>query len=126
MEPTLDEIREELAAIHDKLLALPEDDFAARSELRERQTQLRQRSYELAEGLPLHDKEALLAAYKRLEVVRDRMLEERLSVSGEGAGDAGIDNMFLNAINRAIDSGAGFDEVEARMAEIIQQLKSAD
>ncbi len=126
MEPTLDQIREELATIHDKLLALPADDFAARSELRERQTQLRQRSYELAEGLPLHDKEALQAAYKRLEAVRDRMLAERLSVSGEGVGDAGIDNIFLNAVNRAIEAGAGYDEVEARMAEIIQQMKSAN
>ena len=126
MEPTLDQVREELAAIHDELLTLATDDFAARSSLRERQTRLRQLSYELAEGLPLHDKAALLAAYRRLEEVRDRMLNERLSVSGESAGDAGIDNIFLNAINRAIESGAGVEDVEARMTEIIKQMKSAN
>jgi hypothetical protein len=125
MEPTLDEVRHELAAIHDELLAIPATDFGRRSELKERQNLLRQKSRELAEGLPLHDAEALKKAFKRLEKVRDRLLEERLNVAGEGMGDAGIDNVFIGAVNRAIESGLGIDEVEARLAEILRQLKSS-
>lgn len=125
MEPTLDDVRHELAAIHDELLSLRADDFARRSELKERQNLLRQKSRALAEGLPLQDAEALKKAFKRLEKVRDRLLDEKLSVAGEGMGDAGIDNVFISAVNRAIESGLGIDEVEARLAEIVRQLKSS-
>lgn len=125
MEQTLDQVREELAAIHDELLALPVDDFGRRSALKERQNELRQKSHTLAEGLPLHDREALKAAFLRLQTVRDRLLDERLAVSGEGAGDAGIDNVFINAVNAAIDSGLGIEEVEKRLQEIVRQMKNS-
>ncbi|MEX1037319.1 MAG: hypothetical protein WDZ96_00520 [Acidimicrobiia bacterium] len=124
MEPTLDEVREELAAIHDELLSLPANDFARRSALKERQQELRKLSHELAEGLPMHDRAILVAEFNRLQQVRDRLLDERLSVSGEGVGDAGIDNMFINAVNRAIESGAGLDDVEKRINQILIQMKS--
>lgn len=125
MDTTLDQVREELAAIHDELLELPVDDFEHRSALRERQNELRQLSHQMTEGLPLHDAKALRTAFLRLEKVRDRLLAERLSVSGEGAGDAGIDNVFIGAVNRAIESGIGIDEIEARLAEILRQMKSS-
>lgn len=125
MDPTLDQVREELAAIHDELLTLPATDFSRRSALKERQQELRKLSHELAEGLQMHDKAILLAEFKRLHQVRDHLLDERLSVSGESAGDAGIDNLFINAVNRAIDSGAGLDEVERRLGKIIVQMKRA-
>jgi len=125
MEPTLDEVREELAAIHDQLLALPVDDFGGRSALKERQQELRQLSHEMAQGLPMHNKEILVAEFKRLHHVRDRLLAERLSVTGEGVGDAGIDNMFITAVNRAIEAGTGLDEVEKRINKILVQMKSA-
>jgi len=126
MEPTLDEVRDELAAIHDELLGLPGDDFDRRAQLRDRQIQLRQKSHELAEGMPLHDKEALTAAFDRLAKERDRLLATRLSFVGEGSGDAGIDNVFIGIVNSAIESGVGIDEIEKRLAEIIQQMKNAN
>lgn len=125
MEPTLDEVRDELAAIHDRLLDLPTDAYAQRAELKDRQNELRQKSHQLAEGLPLHDRDALISAFNRLAKERDRLLATRLSVVGEGAGDAGIDNVFINAVNTAIESGVGIDEIEKRLAEIVQQMKSA-
>jgi hypothetical protein len=67
----------------------------------------------------------LKKAFKRLEKVRDRLLDERLSVAGEAIGDAGIDNVFIGAVNRAIESGLGIDEVEARLAEILRELKNS-
>jgi hypothetical protein len=126
MEPTLDEVREELASIHDELLALPADDFSSRSALKERQQELRKLSHELAEGIQMHDKAILVAEFKRLHKVRDRLIDERLSLSGEGAGDAGIDNLFINAVNRAIAAGAGLDEVEKRISKIIVQMKRGE
>jgi hypothetical protein len=126
MEQTLDEVRDELAAIHDELLSLPPDAFDRRSELKDRQNTLRQKSHELADGLPLHDKASLIAAFDRLAKERDRLLATRLSVSGEGAGDAGIDNVFIGAVNTAIEAGVGIDDIEARLAEILRQMKSAD
>jgi hypothetical protein len=125
MEQTLDQIRDELAAIHDELLELPVDDFSRRSELKDRRNELRQKSRQLAEGLPLHDKAALVAAFQRLEKERDRLLDTRLSVVGEGSGDAGIDNIFIGAVNKAIESGLGIDDIEKRLTEILQQMKSA-
>jgi hypothetical protein len=125
MEPTLDQVREELAAIHDELLELPVDDFGRRSALKDRQQELRQLSHEMAQGLPMHNKEILVAEFKRLHQVRDRLLDERLSVTGEGGGDAGIDNMFINAVNSGIEAGAGLDEVERRINRLIVQMKSA-
>jgi hypothetical protein len=125
MEPTLDQVREELAAIHVELLELPADDFGRRSALEDRQQELRQLSHEMAQGLPMHNKEILVAEFKRLHQDRDRLLDERLSVTSEGVGDAGIDNMFINAVNSAIEGGAGLDEVERRINRLIVQMKSA-
>lgn len=126
MEPTLDQVRDELAAIHDELLELPANDFTRRTELKDRRNTLRQKSHELAEGLPLHDKAALVAAFERLAKERDRLLSARLSVTGEGAGDAGIDNVFIGAVNAAIEAGIGIDDIELRLAEILRQMKSAN
>ena len=50
MEPTLDEVRSELAEIYEELLTLPADDFKRRAELKERQNELRQLSRDLIEG----------------------------------------------------------------------------
>lgn len=125
MEQTLDQVRAELAAIHDELLALPRDDFSRRAELQERRNELRQKSRELAEGLTLHDRAALLAAFNRLQELRDRLVEAHLT-GGDAIGDAGIDNVFLSAVNQAISSGVGIDEIESRLAEIVEQLKSSE
>lgn len=125
MDLTLDQVRQQLAGIHDELLALPPDAFDRRSELKDRQNELRQLSHELAAGLPLQDQQLLKAAFDQLSRVRDRLLDERLSVTGEGAGDAGIDNIFIGAINRAIDAGLGLDDVERRMEEILVKMKNS-
>lgn len=125
MDANLDSVRRELADIHDQLLALPADDFAKRSELKERQKELRQLSHQLIEGEPLHSRAALKAAYERLQQVRDRLLDLHLMHTSTSAGDAGIDGTFTDAVNKAISSGMGIDEVEARLREIIDQMRSS-
>lgn len=126
MEQSLDQVRQELADIHVQLLSLPADDFKRRSELKERQNELRQLSHKLLEGRPLHDREALRAAFDRLQSLRDHLLDQHLSTGGStSVGDAGIESEFTAVVNKAIDAGLGLDEVEARLKEILQQMRSS-
>lgn len=125
MEPTLDQVRQELADIHDSLLSTAPDDFTTRSQLKDRQNELRQLSSKLIEGEPLHDRAALKAAYERLQQVRDRLLDQHMSQMSTSVGDAGVDAHFTAAINKAMDGGLGIDEVEARMKEILEQMKTS-
>jgi len=125
MDMTLDEVRHELAVIHDELLALPTDAFGRRSELRDRQHELRQLSSQLLERTELHDADTLRKAYHRLHAVRDHLLDQRLSESSTSVGDAGVDSDFTNAVNRAIDAGIGTDEIEKRLEQILRDLRNA-
>jgi len=125
METDLDRVRTELSEIHERLLAIPADAFDERSRLKDRQNELRKLSHELIEGEPLHNREALKAAYERLREVRDQLLELRLQHSSTSAGDAGIESTFTSAINKAIDAGAGLDDVEARISQILEQMRNS-
>lgn len=126
MEPTLDQVRQELAEIHEQLLSLPADDFSRRSDLKERQNELRQLSHKLVEGGPLHDAGVLRAAFDRLQTLRDHLLEKRISTgSATSVGDAGIESEFTALVNKAIEAGIGIDEVEARLQEIVRQMRNS-
>ena len=125
MDMTLDQVRQELADIHDELLALPHDAFDRRSQLHDRQNELRQLSSQLVEGEPLHDAAVLKAAYQRLHDARDRVLNQRMQYVSTEAGDAGIAGEITTMINKAMEAGMGLDDIEARMKEIITQLKSS-
>jgi hypothetical protein len=126
MDPTLDEVREELADIHEKLLAAPRDDFSTRADLRARQSELRQLSHELAEHQPMHDAATLKAAFNRLHKERDRMLDQHLSYDSTATGVGGIDGAFVAAVNKAMDEGLGVDEIESRMREILANLRKTE
>jgi flagellar basal body-associated protein FliL len=123
-EPALEQVRQELTDIYEEMLSLPVDDYERRSALKDRQNELRQISRQLIAGQPLHDAAVLKAAYERLEQVRDRLLDQRLTHTSTSVGDAGIESTFTSAINKAIDAGAGLDEVEARLKEILDQMRS--
>ncbi len=125
METTLDHVRGELADIHDELLGLPTDAFERRSELRDRQNELRQLSAKLVDGQALHDAEILKAAYRRLQRTRDRLLDQHMQFVSTEAGDVSINGDITTTVNRAIDAGIGVDEIEARLNEIIEQLRSS-
>ena len=126
MEPTLDQARLELAEIHEQLLSLPADDFSRRSDPKERQNALRQLSHELVEGQPLHDAGVLRAAFDRLQALRDDLLQKRISTgSATSMGDAGIESDFTALVNKAIEAGIGIDEVEARIQEIVRQMRTS-
>jgi len=122
MEQTLDQVRQQLADIHDELLELPTDAYDQRSRLKDRQNELRQLSHQMVDGKELHDAAALKAAYNRLAQVRDRLHDERLSASSVGS-DA-VWGELATSINNAIDAGNGVDEVETRLQEILAQLRN--
>ena len=123
MEPTLDQVREELADIHDELLALPTDAFDRRSRLKDRQNELRQLSHKMVDGQQLHDAAHLKAAYDRLHSLRDRLIEERIGAAS--TGDSAVWGEISMSINKAIDAGIGTDEIEERLKEILGQLRSS-
>ena len=125
MEMNLDQVRQELTDIHDELLSLPQDDFDRRAELQDRKNELRQLSAKLIEGEPLHDAATLRAAFHRLQDVRDKLLAQQVDPGSTGAMDTGFEGEFTAMVNKAMQSGLGVDEIEARMAEIVRQMKSA-
>lgn len=120
---SLDEIRAELAAIHDELLALPPSDYSRRVELADRRNQLRARSRELAEALDSPARETLIAEFERLSRLRDWILDQRLSPASESIGDAGISSLVSEAINTAIEKGLGLDEVESQIRTVLDRLR---
>jgi len=124
MEQTLDQVRQELADIHDKILDLPTDAYDQRSRLKDRQNELRQLSHQMVDDKDLHHAAALKAAYDRLAQVRDHLYDERLS--GSSVGSDAVWGELASSINNAIDAGNGVDEVETRLKEILTQLRSTD
>lgn len=123
MNAKLDEVRSELAAIHEELLALPADDFSRRVELQNRRNELRALSADLASDMPAEVRESLLAAFERLSRTRDAILDQHISPGSQSVGDAGIPPMLSAAINQAIEQGLGLDEVEEQIRRIVDQLR---
>ena len=124
MEQNLDQVRQDLADIHDELLALPADAYDRRAQLKDKQNELRQLSSTLIEGKPLHDADALRSAFKRLEDVRDRLLDKHMDRGSTEATDTTIHGEFTAVVNRAMDAGLGIEEIEERMQKIISQMRS--
>lgn len=120
---SLDEIRTELAAIHEELLILDPDDFSRRVELHDRRNDLRALSAELAQQLPGPTRAVLLAAFDRLNRARDHILDTRMSPGSESVGDAGIPQHMTDAINAAIDAGMGLEEIEGQLRMVTNRLR---
>lgn len=121
--PSLDEVRTELAAIHEELLTLPTDDYSRRVELQDRRNELRALSHDLTRQLPESARNALTAEFQRLAKERDRILNQLLSPTGESVGDTGVPEQMTRAINAAIESGLGLDEVEREIRRILDRLR---
>lgn len=123
MDPKgLDDVRNELAAIHEELFDLPADDFTRRVELQDRRNDLRALSRDLAGDLPPAARDALVAEFERLSRARDRILEQRLMHHPESVGDAGLSSTFTHAVNSAIESGLGLDEIQRQIHSILERL----
>jgi hypothetical protein len=111
-----------LAEVQDRLLALPDDAFAERWELRKEQEDLRQQAREFAYALD-EDKfdDELLAELRSL---RDRMKaieHQRIDLVGQAGGGSmsgEMGNLGGVKINRKIDAAMGLPKIKARIGVI--------
>lgn len=124
-QPTLKEVREELAAIHDELLDLPADSFDRRAELKSRQHELRALSAELVSQYDAENAEALRAAFDRLHKLRDAVVASHMSPQATAVGFGGVDTDFNTIVNDAIDKGADRAEIEKQLEEILRRLRTS-
>jgi hypothetical protein len=123
MEVTLDEVRLELASIHEQLLALAPDAFAARVELRERQNELRALSRDLVAAKEVHEADSLRSAYVRLQEVRDSLIRASHGTRAISAGEAR--DAIADSVMTAIDAGVGRAALETLLEEILEKLRSS-
>ncbi len=119
---SLDEVRAELAAIHEELVDLPAEDFARRVALQDRRHHLRALSHELTSELPEGARHALVAEFDRLSRTRDRILQHRLIHHPESVGDAGLSSIFTDAVNSAIEHGMGLEDIEKQIRSVLERL----
>ncbi len=124
-QPTLRQVREELAAIHDELLALPVDDFDRRAQIQSRQHELRALSAELVSQYETEDAETLKEAFDRLQKLRDAVVASHLSPQATAVGFGGVETDFNTIVNEAIDKGADRAEIESQLEDILRRLRSS-
>lgn len=115
------DIARQLAAVQDELIALPNDAFAQRWELRKRQDELREeaRSFAYAPDEDKFDEDLLT----ELRALRERMKSierQRIDLVTQ-AGSGGISNMGnLGGVklNSAMDAASGLPKIKARIGAI--------
>jgi hypothetical protein len=121
----LDVILAELSDVAAKLSDLPDDAFAERFELRQRQEELRAASREmLAESGDILSADEARMQLKRLEAERDQYLGTRLSHSagaqtGQGGG---IDPKYVHDMHRRMDAAFDLDSVNAEIDRLKTRL----
>jgi hypothetical protein len=130
MTEPFDVVRQ-LAAIQDRLIALPEDAFADRWELRKQQDELRKKAAEFAYEMDADkfDDELL----SELAALRDRMKsieKQRIDLvmqSGSGGSASGeMSSLGAVKLNKAMDDAAGLPGVKARIGVIKGVLINRD
>ena len=128
---SMDQLRQELAEIQEKLIELPSDAFAERYELRTRQDELRDKvaSFSQDRDADRSDQELLeeLSALhtRHKQIVRSRIDLVGQSSGGSGAGP-GAGAYGVDDINRGIAAAAGASEIEARITRIKSILADRD
>ncbi len=116
------EINRKLAEVQDRLIALPDDAFAERWELRILQDELREeaRRFAYARDEDKFDDELLA----ELRALRDRMKEierQRIDLVGQAGGGSmsgEMGNLGGVKINRGIDDALGLPKIKARIGVI--------
>lgn len=112
----------QLSEVQDQLNALPDDAFALRSELRTRQSELREqaRSFAYARDEDKFDEDLL----EELRALRDRMKvieRQRIDLVGQAGGGSmsgEMGNLGGVKLNRSMDEAAGLPQIKARIGEI--------
>jgi HAMP domain-containing protein len=124
-ELTGDEIRTELAAIVDALIAADDRDFATRAALRGRQQALRQ---EIGSRPAMADEvESLRRELDRLKVSLDRHLDARPNVAAMSDGGEGGGNGLAESQQLVwdYDESTGWKQIRSRIGAIERRLARA-
>jgi hypothetical protein len=116
------EIVRQLSEIQDRLIALPDDAFAQRWELRQRQQEIREqaRAFSYARDEDKFDEELL----DELRALRERMKaieRQRIDLVGQAGGGSmsgEMGNLGGVKLNKSMDDASGLPKVKARIGEI--------
>jgi len=124
---SLEEVLAELAAVQDELLAVADDDFAAKAELSNRQDALRSEAREARSAIPRDvPVEELEVEIEPLEAQIVGHLESRLSASsgagGGGRGGTGIDPYLMHQMHEKMAKSFGLDEKKEQLRRLKNRL----
>ena len=120
-EADLDQIQRELSDVQDRLIALPDDAFAERYELRCRQDELRDQMASFRVDFDARrSTEDLLT---ELSGLRSRMATiegQRIDMVSQAGGSGGMTGAMTpeEGLNRKMDAAAGAGEIQSRIGRI--------
>ncbi len=120
-EADLDQILRELSDVQDRLIALPDDAFAERYELRCRQDELRDQMASFRVDFDARrSTEDLLT---ELSGLRSRMATiegQRIDMVSQAGGSGGMTGAMTpeEGLNRKMDAAAGAGEIQSRIGRI--------
>ena len=120
-EADLDQVLRELSEVQDRLIALPDDAFAERYELRCRQDELRDQMASFRVDFDARrSTEELLT---ELSGLRSRMATiegQRIDMVSQAGGSGGMTGAMTpeEGLNRKMDEAAGAGEIQSRIGRI--------
>lgn len=121
------EIIKELAIVLDALLALPDDAFAEKYELKKRQDTLREQAAQFAvdqdEGRSDAEMLSELAGLRSQLAQLDKQKIDLVSQAGGGHGESTMGNLGGAAINARMMEASGGTRIQARIGVIKGVLK---
>ncbi len=117
------DVARQLARIQDQLIALPEDAFAERWELRKQQDDRRKQAAEFAYALDddKFDEELLSelgALRERMKAIERQRIDLVMQSGSGGPGTAEMSSLGAVKLNKSMDDAAGLPAIKARIGVI--------
>ena len=120
-EADRDQLLQELSDVQDRLIALPDDAFAKRYELRCRQDELRDQMASLRVNFDVErSTEDLLSELSGLRSRLGKIEGQRIDMVSQAGGSGGLTGAMTpeEGLNRKMDEAAGAGEIQSRIGRI--------
>ncbi len=120
-EADRDQLLQELSDVQDRLIALPDDAFAERYELRCRQDELRDQMASLRVNFDVErSTEDLLSELSGLRSRLGKIEGQRIDMVSQAGGSGGLTGAMTpeEGLNRKMDEAAGAGEIQSRIGRI--------